>query len=132
MQAVLQKESMEATVRILDEIGEPALRPLGELSNDMSTIDEIFQTTTDEFIYNMMQCTEKRHVVCQKLYANLLLVLVFVEPALMGAASLYMLRNVMSFGLTPISPLAFASYGGTLAAIGQYDSACRLGTWNFI
>ena len=118
---------MEATVRILDEIGEPALQPLGELSNATQTMDELFKITADEVIYNMEQCTKKRHVVCQKLYANLLIVLVFVEPELMGAASLYMLTNVMSFGLTPISPLAFACYGGTLVAIEQFDSACRLG-----
>ena len=115
-------------MRILDDIGEPAVEPLGELSNQIRKMDEMLQITTDESIYNMELCTEKRHVVCQKLYANLLLVLHFVEPALIGSASLHMLTNVMSFGLTPISPLAFAYYGGTLAATGQYELACRLGT----
>jgi len=123
----LQKESMEATLSILDHIGEPALRSLGELSDEMRAIDEIFKNTADESIYNMRPCTEKRHVVCQKLYANLLYVVNFVEPALIGVASLHMVKNVMSFGLTPVSPLAFAWYGATLVAVGQFDSACRLG-----
>ena len=124
----MQKEAMEAMLMIFGEIGEPTLKPLGELSNEMRAMGEMFQNTTDDSIYNTKHCTEKRHAVCQTLYANLLLVLHFVQPAWMGAASLYMVTNVMSFGLTPTSVIAFAFYGGTLAAIGQYESACRLGT----
>ena len=124
----LQHASVESALNILSQLGEPGLRPLTELTHQLEMIDGILQNKTDESIFNTAPNQDKKFVVIQGLYAHLTMTLHYTDPSLVGAASIRMVELELRHGLSPLAPLAFAFYGETLAAIGLYDKACRMGT----
>ena len=52
----------------------------------------------------------------------------YTDPSLVGSASIRMVELELRNGLSPLAAIAFAFFGETLAAIGLYDKACRMGT----
>ena len=120
---------MKAMFEILAKLGEKPLRDMEDntLSTDITAMNEILQTLTDEYFCNMQDNQTKRVVSILKLYANLAHLLHFVKPFLVGSVSLRMVELTMSKGISPTAPLAFAYYGETLASMGNISEGCRLG-----
>ena len=57
---------MASTLKIFEQLGEPALRPIGEIAADMEAIDGILQKTTNNSILNLTQCNQKVFVAVMK------------------------------------------------------------------
>ena len=120
---------MSAMMVLLAKLDEKPLRDMEDntLSTDITAMNEILQTLTDEYFCNMQDNQTKRVVSILKLYANLAHLLHFVKPFLVGSVSLRMVELTMSKGISPTAPLAFAYYGETLASMGNISEGCRLG-----
>ena len=120
---------MSAMMVLLAKLDEKPLRDMGDskLSTDITAMNEILQTLTDEYFCNMQDNQTKRVVSILKLYANLAHLLHFVKPFLVGSVSLRMVELTMSKGISPTTPLAFAYYGETLSSMGNISDGCRLG-----
>ena len=120
---------MSAMMVLLAKLDEKPLRDMGDskLSTDITAMNEILQTLTDEYFCNMQDNQTKRVVSILKLYAEMAHVLHYVSPSLIGAVALRMVELTMSKGISPIAPLAFAYYGETLASMGNISEGCRLG-----
>ena len=129
-QANLLQEAMDSTFDTLRQAGEELPRSVGDakLSNDMQVTNDSLQKTSDDYVLNMQQTSNKKIITLQKLYSNLGDVLVFIKPSFICAVSLRMVELTLSEGLTPNSPLAFAYYGQMLMGSGNLVEGCRLGT----
>jgi hypothetical protein len=132
--AGLFQESVAAMLRLLSEIQEKPLREIGDntLIADIDDMNLKLRQYTDDYIcnINMQENQIKRTVILQQLYSNLILMMQYVKPALIGSASLRMVELAMSNGVSPIAPLAFAYYAQTLTAIGNNTEGCRLGEFH--
>ena len=130
------QESVAAMLRLLSEIQEKPLREIGDntLMADIDGMNLKLRQYTDDYIcnINMQENQIKRTVILQQLFSNLILMMQYVKPALIGSASLRMVELAMSNGvsLSPIAPLAFAYYAQTLTAIGNNTEGCRLGEFH--
>ncbi len=120
---------MDTTLTIFKQLGEAPLRPLTDpsLDRDMQAMNTHICQMQDESIINMQPSTNKQYIRLMKLYANLGDILHYLNPPLLGAASLRTLELVFKFGLTPLTPLAFACYGEVQASFGNLEFGCRLG-----
>jgi hypothetical protein len=127
--AALYEESVVTMFRILAKLDEKPLRDMGDstLSIDIAAMNVRLQQLPDDCICNMQENQMKRVVSIHKLYANLGQVLLFVKLNLVADVSLRMVQFTLSKGITPTAPLAFASYGQTLASMGNISEGCRLG-----
>ena len=127
--AGLYKESVAAIMEILAKLEEVPLRDMGDstLSTDIAAINVGLQQLTDDCICNMQENQMKRSIALNKLYADLAHVLLFANPNLVADVSLRMVQFMLSKGITPTTPLAFAYYGQVLASMGNICKGCRLG-----
>lgn len=129
---VLQ-ESMTSSLGVLSQLGEVPLRDMGDTSlhTDMLVMNRKLQNTSDDVILNMQEnMISKKTVSIMKLLANLLHVLHFAKPSLLGDTSLKMVELTMSNGLVPSSPFAIGCYGEVLVAAGNVAEGCRLGMYH--
>jgi hypothetical protein len=103
-----------------------------KLNNKMQVMNLHLKNITDESILNMRETDNRRIVVLLKTYALLANMLMFTEPSLKGDVSLRMVDLTLKSGFTPLCPLAFAYYGGTLVSMGNehMSEASRLGERN--
>ena len=122
------KESMESIFDILTKLGEDIPRAIdGKLMMDIDAMNKVLHDRSDDSLFNIQYTKDKKLVALHQLYSDLVHVLYFVKPALIGSVSLRMIELTMSKGITPTAPIAFAYYGTTLAAMGKVEEACRLG-----
>lgn len=123
------KDMIESTFKILIQLGEQLPRPMGEtrLMNDIQAMNDTLLATTDADILNMREITDRKMFILLKLYAILVNALHLAKPSLVGAVALQMVALTMNFGLTAISPLAFAFYGELLVSLGMLGDGCRFG-----
>jgi len=123
------QESMESILEILNKLGEAAPRPMGDsaLMTDIDAMIKVLHDRSDDSLLNIQDTKDKKLVALHQLYSDLVQVIYFVKPALIGSVSLRMIELTMTKGMTPTSPLSFAYYGSTLAAMGKVEKACRLG-----
>jgi len=122
------KESMESIFDILTKLGEDIPRAIdGKLMKAIDTMNKVLHDRSDDSLLNMQDTKDKKLVALHQLYSDLVHVLYFVKPALIGSVSLRMIELTMSKGITPTAPIAFAYYGTTLAAMGKVEEGCRLG-----
>ena len=114
---------------ILAKLEEATLRDMGdsELSIDIAATNVRLQQLQDDCICNMQENQMKRSITLNKLYADLVHVLLFAKPALVADVSLRMVQFTLSKGITPTAPIGFAYYGQTLASMGNISKGCRLG-----
>ena len=120
---------MESILEILTKLGEAAPRPMGEstLMTDIDAMNKVLHDRSDDSLLNIQNSKDKKLVALHQLYSDLIQVIYFIKPDLFGSLSLRMIKLTMAKGLTPTSPLSFAYYGTTLAAMGKVEEACRLG-----
>jgi hypothetical protein len=120
---------MDAMLGILAKLEEKPLRDMGDstLITDITATNVRLQQLTDDCICNMQENQMKRSIALNKLYADLAHVLLFANPNLVADVSLRMVQFMLSKGITPTAPLAFAYYGQTLSAMGNISKGCRLG-----
>ena len=125
------KEAMESFLSIIQQCGEELPLPIGneKLNNAMQVVNQTLQNTSDKSILTMGETNSKKVVILMKIYAELVNLLVFAEPSLVGAVSLRMIDLTLKSGLTSACPCAFTFYGGTLVSMGNeyLTEACRLG-----
>ena len=122
------KESMESILEILNKLGEDIPRAIdGKLMMAIDTTNKVLYDRSDDSLLNIQDTKDKKLVALHQLYSDLVHVLYFVKPALIGSVSLRMIELTMSKGITPTAPIAFAYYGTTLAAMGKVEEGCRLG-----
>ena len=123
------QESMESILDILTKLGEAAPRPMGDsaLMTDIDDMNKVLHDRSDDSLLNIQDTKDKKLVALHQLYSDLIQVIYFIKPALFGSVSLRMIELTMSKGMTPTSPLSFAYYGSTLAAMGKVEEGCRLG-----
>ena len=127
---VSQTESMKSVHNTLNNLGEKLPRALGDksLHVDMINMNSILQNMDDEAILQLAETKEKRIIGLMRLYTLLGRVALTMNPALIGATGLRMIELTFESGLCSDTSLAFAYYGQTLATLGKYDLATRLGT----
>ena len=94
---------------------------------DIDAMNKVLHDRSDDSLLNIQESKDKKLVALHQLYSDLVHVLYFVKPDLIGSVSLRMIELTMTKGLTPTSPLSFAYYGSTLAAMGKVEEGCRLG-----
>jgi len=122
------QESMESIFDILTKLGEDIPRAIdGKLMMAIDVMNKLLHDRSDDSLLNIQDTKDKKLVALHQLYSDLVHVLYFVKPALFGSVSLRMIELTMSKGMTPTSPLSFAYYGSTLAAMGKVEEGCRLG-----
>ena len=128
---------MTSSLGVLSQLGEVPLRDMGDTSlhTDMLVMNRKLQNTSDDVILNMQEnmtlnMTSKKTVSIMKLLTNLLHVLHFAKPSLLGDTSLKMVELTMSNGLVPSSPFAIGCYGEVLVAAGNVAEGCRLGMYH--
>ena len=123
---------MESILGILTKLGEAAPRPMGEstLMTDIDAMNKVLHDRSDDSLLNMQDTKDKKLVALHQLYSDLVHVLYFIKPDLLGSLSLRMIELTMAKGLTPTSPFSFAYYGMALAAMGEVEKACRLGEYS--
>ena len=123
------QESMESILEILNKLGEAAPRPMEEITSmtDIDAMNKVLHDRSDDSLLNIQESKDKKLVALHQLYSDLVHVLYFVKPDLIGSVSLRMIELTMTKGSTPTSPLSFAYYGSTLAAMGKVEEGCRLG-----
>lgn len=114
---------------MLKEIGEEPPKAFGEdkkLGERINAVNNILLNTTDDMILCMQKSTKKIDTL-QNFYSNLAQVLTFIKSSLMCDVSLRMVELTIQGGLTSVSALGFAYYGGAMTAMGRHDEGCRLG-----
>jgi len=122
------KESMESIFDILTKLGEDIPRAIdGKLMKAIDTMNKVLHDRSDDSLLNIQDNKDKKFVALHQLYSDLVHVLYFVKPALIGSVSLRAIELTMTKGMTPTSPFSFAYYGMALAAMGKVEEACRLG-----
>ena len=123
------QESMESILEILTKLGEAAPRPMGEstLMTDIDAMNKVLHDRSDDSLLNIQDTKDKKLVALHQLYSDLVSVLYFIKPALIGSLSLRMIELTMTKGITPTSPFSFVYFGSILAAMGEVEKACRLG-----
>ena len=123
------EESIESSFRILLQFGEAIPRAMGdtELGIDIDQMTYFIQSTSDASIYNMQENKDKKMTALIKLYVYLAIALQYFMPWLVGSVSLRMVELTMKTGLSPMSPQAFAYFGGLLVSMGNVSIGCRLG-----
>lgn len=124
-----QEESIETSCRILLQFGEVIPRTMGDanLTIDIHQMAFILRSTSDASIYNMQENKDKKTTALINLYIHLAELLHYHRPWLVGSVSHRMVELTMQTGLTPMSPLVFATFGGHLVSIGYVPVGCRLG-----
>ena len=123
------KESMELSLDILQQLGEPPLRPISDttLLADLKAMDVGIEHTSDNSILKMDTNNDKKHVFMMKLYSNLIHMLHFIQPSLLGSVSLRMVEKTLDAGFCSLTPLSLAYYGEVQVSLGVLSSGCRLG-----
>ena len=122
-------DSIEASLAIVEQLGE--LLPLAmrdvKLKSKIDQMNHILKSTPDETICNMQENSDKRIASIFVLFAYLAHVTYYRRPWLVGSLSLRMVDLTMKTGLYPMSPVAFAIFGGVLSSIGYVNEGFRLG-----
>lgn len=127
-------ESLKSIHGILNELGEPPPRPLGDtsLTADIVEMNTILESTEDETIL----CIEKTNLKKINTLMNILNLSAHLlhqtQPSLVGSTSLRMVELTLNFGVSPTAPMGFAHYGGVLASLGNYELAVRIGECNAV
>jgi len=127
------QESMESILEILNKLGEAAPRPMGDsaLMTDIDAMIKVLHDRSDVSLLNMQDNKDKKFVALHQLYSDLIQVIYFIKPDLLGSLSLRMIELTMAKGKTPTSPFSFVYFGSMLAAMGKVEKACRLGECSF-
>jgi len=123
------QESMESILDILTKLGEAAPRPMGDstLMTDIDDMNKVLHDRSDDSLLNIQDTKDKKLVALHQLYSDLIQVIYFIKPDLLGSVSLRAIELTMTKGMTPTSPFSFVYFGETLAAMGKVEEACRLG-----
>ena len=123
---------MESILGILTKLGEAAPRPMGEstLMTDIDAMNKVLHDRSDDSLLNMQDNKDKKLVALHQLYSDLIQVIYFIKPGLLGSLSLRMIELTMAKGITPTSPFSFVYFGSMLAAMGEVEKACRLGEYS--
>ena len=125
------QESMESIFDILTKLGEDIPRAIdGKLMMAIDTTNKVLYDRSDDSLLNIQDTKDKKLVALHQLYSDLIQVIYFVKPALIGSLSLRAIELTMTKGMTPTSPFSFAYYGMALAAMGEVEKACRLGEYS--
>ncbi len=123
------EESIESSFGILLQFGEDIPRAIGEtdLVIDIDQMINILQSTSNDSFYNMQENNDKKITALINMYVYLADTTYYFKPWLLGSVSLRMVELTMKTGLSPMSPLVFAYFGGLLVTIGYVSIGCRLG-----
>jgi hypothetical protein len=122
-------ESIEASLAILVQFGEVFPGAMGDekLRNDIDQMNCFLQSQSDDVIYNMQENTNKKMTTLANLYAYLAHTTHYRRPWLVCSLSLRMIELALKTGLSPMSPVGFAIFGGILVTSGKISEGCRLG-----
>jgi len=117
-------------LKLLIELGEDPPRVMGDstLKADIDAMNQVLQSRSNDSLLKMPQANDKKVATLLRLYADLVLVLHFLDKQhLIASVSLKMIDITIKNGMTPTAPLSFAYYGELLAYTGQIEGGCRLG-----
>jgi hypothetical protein len=122
-------ESIEASLAILVQFGEVLPRAMGDekLRSDIDQMNCFLLSQSDDVIYNTQENKDKKMTTLINLYAYLSHITHYRRPWLVGSLSLRMVELAVKTGLSPMSPVAFAIFGGVLVTSGKISEGCRLG-----
>lgn len=117
-------DSIEASYAILIQFGEtlPCAIEDEKLRIQIDQMD-----LPGDTICNLQENNEKRMTTLLSLYSHLAHIAHYHQPRLVGSLSLRMVEITMKTGLSAMSPLAFAYFGGVLVKVGRISEGCRLG-----
>ena len=122
-------KSIESSFGILIQFGEDIPRAIREadLGIEIDNIINILQSTLDDSIYSMQENKDEKITALINLYVYLADTMYYFKPWLLGSVTLRMVELTMNTGLSVLSPLVFANFGGLLVTIGYVSIGCRLG-----
>ena len=122
---------MKSILEILTKLGEAAPRPMGEstLMTDIDAMNKVLHDRSDDSLLNIQNSKDKKLVALHQLYSDLIQVIYFIKPDLLGSVSLRgMIELTMSKGSDSyISLFVRCILETTLAAMDKVEEACRLG-----
>lgn len=86
---------------------------------------EMLEGMADEDILNHEIMTDQKQIMTMKFLGKLMEPLFMIRPSDQPVVVLKMVQFTLEHGLSPISPLAFVSYGSFLASMGGIREGCR-------
>ncbi len=125
------EEAVNLLFSILDQMGEPSLRQVGDaqLAAEMQSMIGILHQTTNDAILSMGEVKERKIATLMKVYVHLLAMLHFCKQTLFAAASLRLIEMTLKHGLSQASPMAIVHYAEILSRTSYVDLALRLGKY---
>lgn len=120
-------ESVESCLSILSELGEGLPRTISR-DDAVKKISEtllILEGIADEDLLNYRRCTSRKKLMAMKFLAKLENACQEVNPALQPIVTLKMIKLTISHGMSPVSPIAFAYFGGLVANLGNVRGGHR-------
>jgi hypothetical protein len=120
-------ESVENCLSILSELGEGLPRTISR-DDAVKKINEtllILEGIADEDLLNYRRCTSRKKLMAMKFLAKLENACQEVIPALQPIVTLKMIKLTISHGMSPVSPIAFAYFGGLVANLGNVRGGHR-------
>ena len=125
------EEAVNLSFSILDQMGEPSLRQVGDaqLAAEMQSMIGILHQTTNDAILSMGEVKERKIATLMKVYVHLLTMLHFCKQALLVDASLRLIAMTLKHGLSQASPMAIVHYAEILSNMSYVDLSLRLGKY---
>ncbi|KAL3799122.1 hypothetical protein HJC23_002250 [Cyclotella cryptica] len=120
-------ESVENCLSILSELGEGLPRTISR-DDAVKKINEtllILEGIADEDLLNYRRCTTRNKLMAMQFLAKLENACQEVNPALQPIVTLKMIKLTISHGMSPVSPIAFAYFGGLVANLGNIRGGHR-------
>lgn len=130
--ADIKDESVEAMFKILEQLGEEPLQPMGnpQLTMAIQTMNNTIKQTTDDTFLSIEETEERNVLTLIRVYGFLMHLLHYRKQHFMASASLRLLELTLKHGLTPKSPIAFAYYGEVVSSMNEISLAMRLGEYH--
>lgn len=123
------QEALETGLQALDELGEPLPREPGKprMANSLVRMRLTMRRWTTERLLRLPQCEDPRVIEIQRILAEIRSMSYIVRPNLFPLIVRKMLDLTLAHGLTPSSPVVFASYGLLLVLTGDLAGSQRFG-----
>jgi histidine kinase len=125
-----QQEAIELGIDVLKQFDERFPRMLYKMNvmSEFVVVKRLLRGKSDEQLMRLPPIEDERKLACQQVLQLMFVNCLLVRPMLAPYVNLKMMKITLRHGLSPLSSLAFATYGLIcLSAFHDVDSAVRYG-----
>lgn len=120
-------EAIEAFLVMLNEAGEPTLRPFSSIQDDMKAMNSVMTGLEDETLLSLSTIKRKKTITLMSIYCEFGQMILFVDPIIAPTVTLRMMQITIEEGLCSKSALVFSRYAQTLFASNHIGLSVRFG-----